>query len=39
MDGGPKFERPADQILKGADHEGDTEDELGLFCFSFAINL
>jgi hypothetical protein len=32
-----KFEPPADQILKGADHEATIEDELGLFCRSFTL--
>jgi hypothetical protein len=27
-----KFEPPADQILKGPDHEADKDDELRLFC-------
>jgi hypothetical protein len=30
-----KFERPADQILKGADHQATIKDEMGLFCRSF----
>jgi hypothetical protein len=34
-----KFEPAADQILKGADHEANTDDELDLFSRSFAINL
>jgi hypothetical protein len=39
MDNPLKFEPSADQTLKGADHEADTEDELGMFCRFFAINL
>jgi hypothetical protein len=39
MDSHLKIEPPADPILKGADHEATTKDELGLFCRSFTVNL
>jgi hypothetical protein len=38
MDSPLEFESPADQMLKGADHEADTESKLTLFYRFFAIN-
>jgi hypothetical protein len=39
MDNQVKFEPLADQTLKRADHKANLEDELRMFCRSFAVTL